>query len=165
MRGFMRKLVRKFGRKLVRVLVGKRLPKGCKEIENSVAFKIVEESLNEGVPVKMTVRGDSMFPTLAGGKDQVTLHPFTEKESLSVGDVVLFRYKKGYLLHRVIEIPNSESKIPGADSPIYLKGDALTTTEMATIGDILAIAHFQQHSPTSLFWKRTASVLRKVLII
>jgi hypothetical protein len=164
--------------------------KGCKEVENSVALQIIEESLKEGVPVKLIVMGNSMFPTLVGGKDVVTLLPFTREHSLTIGDVVLFRYKKAFLLHRVIEIPLREEEQPTRlegeqavpleedhSAPldgdkvvpiergqfVLLRGDAATTIEKIQISDILAIAHYRQRSPALLFWRRVFFFVRGTL--
>lgn len=137
---------------MIRKIKEREYLKGHKEVENSVALQIIEESLKEGVPVKLTVMGNSMFPTLLGGKDVVTLVPFTREQSLTVGDVVLFRYKKAFLLHRVIEIPHREE-----GQPVFLKGDAVTSVEKIHISDILAIAHFKRRSPALLFWRRISA--------
>ena len=125
--------------------------------------------------------GNSMFPTLVGGKDVVTLVPFTREHSLTIGDVVLFRYKKAFLLHRVIEIPlrKGDQAVPlekdhsapldgdkvapiERDQFVLLRGDAAATVEKIQISDILAIAHYRQRSPALLFWRRVCFFLRRV---
>ncbi|MFA5849786.1 MAG: S24/S26 family peptidase [Bacteroidales bacterium] len=126
-----------------------------KAIDNFIALEIIEESLKEGVSVKLTVRGNSMFPTLEEGKDVVSLVPFTQELSLCVGDVVLYRYRKGFILHRVIEIPNNEI--------VFLKGDSLTSIEKVKRSDILAVANYKRHSPIVLFVRRIRGILSPML--
>ena len=72
-----------------------------------------------------------MFPFLCDGRDLVILEHFIF-ESLKIGDVLLYRYKESYLLHRFIFAKNGM---------LYLRGDANHTNHYEVIkkGDVLGI--------------------------
>ena len=72
-----------------------------KQIPNDVFFRWVESELAEGRSVRFRLKGQSMFPLLRSGLDEVVLYPCTP-DDFRVMDVVLFRYRGGHVLHRVI---------------------------------------------------------------
>ncbi|HEY5511748.1 MAG TPA: hypothetical protein VIK10_12055 [Prolixibacteraceae bacterium] len=104
-----------------------------KIIPNSAALTIIEEHIHAGMSVKLTVRGNSMSPLLLDGIDSVMLHPCIANE-LKPQEIILFRYKGGFMLHRIIQIKLSA----GEDqvSSITTKGDAMLHTETITSEDI-----------------------------
>ena len=112
-----------------------------KKIPNAAALHIIEESILSGSSVRLTVRGNSMAPLLLDGKDVVTLRPFDPAE-LKPGVIILFRYKGGFVLHRIIGI--AQSSIDPL-TIITARGDALTTTETITFADIIAVAVVPRH--------------------
>ncbi|MCK9303943.1 MAG: S26 family signal peptidase [Bacteroidales bacterium] len=126
-----------------------------KLVENEQALAIIEEILKEGNSVKIAVRGNSMAPALIDGKDSVTLEPVAmQKRDLSVGDVILFRYKGTFLMHRIVAI-NSRGKASGAEKiMITTKGDALATSETISSEDVLAVARFKRHNRIELLLRR-----------
>ncbi len=101
-----------------------------KNIPNLSLFELVEESIAKGLEVKLRVRGNSMSPLLVDGVDIVTLRPFLP-EKLVKGDIIFFRYKEGYVLHRIVEIDNTK---------VVTKGDAMDKKEIIKISDVIAIA-------------------------
>lgn len=96
------------------------------KVENSIFFGAVEEILNEGRMVSIVMRGTSMQPILRE-PDKVTLEP--AKGRAEVGDVVLFRYGKVHLLHRIIAI-NGDN--------VTMQGDNSYSCEHIRRGDIVA---------------------------
>lgn len=96
-------------------------------IDNQLLFSLVEESLAQGKPVRLELKGTSMQPTLLSG-DVLTLSPL--KADPAVGDIVLFRHQGRTLLHRVVAV----------DGTGYtLRGDNCATCEQATRHDLLAL--------------------------
>lgn len=85
-----------------------------KEIENKLFFTCLSEEIAEGKAVILRVKGRSMLPFLRE-TDIITLIP-VDKDNLKVGDIVLFRYRKKYFLHRIIRKKNEN---------IVLQGDAI----------------------------------------
>ena len=69
------------------------------EVENSIFFAEVEERLREGQRVTIRMRGTSMTPLLRES-DKVTLAPLGGEPQ--VGDVLLFRYGRLHILHRLV---------------------------------------------------------------
>lgn len=110
---------------------------GTKIIANTAALKIIEDYIHAGISVRLTVRGNSMSPSLLDGIDSVMLHPCIPNE-LKPQEIILFRYKGGFMLHRIvqIELTAGQDKI----SSITTKGDALTHTETITPEDVVAVA-------------------------
>lgn len=70
-------------------------------LSNATFFAAVEAQLAEGLRVRMPLNGTSMEPLLHHG-ETVVVAPV--EEEVSVGEVVLFRYKDRHLLHRVVAI-------------------------------------------------------------
>lgn len=68
----------------------------------------IQELIDVGQSVKITITGNSMLPLLRHEKDQVALSSFDG--NISKGDLVLIRRFNGaYVLHRIISI-NFETK-------------------------------------------------------
>lgn len=61
----------------------------------------LEEALKEGKPIQIAPKGNSMYPFLIEGRDEVILQKVPDEE-LKRGDVVLYRSDRGILvLHRI----------------------------------------------------------------
>ena len=104
-----------------------------KYFANEVLFREVAALLKEGRQVTIPVRGQSMRPFLADGRDSVTLVSCTPDE-LTPGVVVLVREdKNGYIvLHRIIARQ--------ADR-LVLQGDGNAgSAEYAYVKDVLGMA-------------------------
>lgn len=99
------------------------------QISNDIFFAEVERLLGEGGEVVITIRGNSMQPMLRDGREKVVLRRY-EGDELQRGDVMLFRYRGGYVLHRVVSI-NGERIVFAGDGNYKLY-------ELATTKDIVA---------------------------
>lgn len=160
----------------------------ARSIPNTDALNIIEESINAGKTVRLKVRGNSMFPLLMDGFDHVILHPCNPAE-LRPGDIIFFRYKGRFLLHRIISVvqpadhpagqPTGFSSIQSTDRPednpdkqfdnraggdsglITTRGDALSKTETITFTDIIAIAEVPRHTFITRSYRRLVIFLRK----
>ena len=69
-------------------------------INNTIFFALAEDQLAAGQRVKMSLKGISMLPTLRE-EDVLTLEPMGGEPCL--GDVLLFRYAGGHIVHRLIK--------------------------------------------------------------
>lgn len=96
------------------------------KVDNQLYFAVVEERLNAGERVKITLVGTSMQPTLCPG-DTLTLEPLTGDPA--VGDVVLFRHHGHHLLHRIVAI---------TDGQYTTRGDNCAAPEHCRRSDIVA---------------------------
>lgn len=130
-------------------------------IANTVALKIIEEYIHTGMSVRLTVRGNSMSPLLLDGLDSVVLHPCIASE-LKPKEIILFRYKGGFMLHRIIQIepPARENQF----SSITTKGDAMTNTETITSEDVVAIASLPKRNLFQRIYRRIIYTVIKVKI-
>ena len=163
-------------------------PKNVLFLPNENVLPLIEEQIAAGKSVKLRVRGNSMFPILMDGRDMVALH-HVDPLQIKVGDVIFFRWSKGFLMHRVIEIvqenlvgetgssvPGSSvpgSSVPGSKSgPIagqpvarpvkfVTRGDALRSTEVVPIEDVIALAELPAHSPQTLRIRRVRGWLQR----
>ena len=95
------------------------------KVDNTLFFAAVEERLEAGERVKITLVGSSMQPTLCEG-DVLTLAPLEGEPA--VGDVVLFRFREQHRLHRIVAI---------VDSVYTLQGDNCVGTESCRRDDIV----------------------------
>jgi hypothetical protein len=92
------------------------------------------ELLRKGHHVKFRAPGDSMYPTICDG-DVVTVIPI-EGESITIGDIILYRHRSGVVAHRVIRIekrsshysprstPTPQSSVLSPQHLYLLRGDA-----------------------------------------
>ena len=73
-------------------------------LSNDLLFCEVDSMLSEGHTVTLPVKGRSMWPFIAEGRDKVVLQ---KTEVTQIGDVVLARLAGGaYVLHRVYNMAN-----------------------------------------------------------
>ena len=102
------------------------------QLPNNLFFEQVEAMLSEGNEVQLRIRGNSMRPWLRDNRDIVALTPIkTYQRSLQKGDVVLFRYRGGHILHRIVRHPGEQ---------FILSGDGnYRITEQCCADDILAV--------------------------
>ena len=124
---------------------------GTKIIANTTALEIIEEYINAGISVRLTVRGNSMSPFLLDGIDSVLLHPCIPNE-LKPQEIILFRYKGGFMLHRIIRIELSAGQYQV--SSITTKGDAQTSTETITPEDVVAVASLPKQTFMRKLYRR-----------
>lgn len=74
-----------------------------RNIPNDLFFAWVEDEIAQGHDVRIRVKGESMFPFLHNGVDDVIVAP-CKTEELSLLDVVLFRYRGKHVMHRIVNI-------------------------------------------------------------
>lgn len=91
-----------------------------KTVSNELFFAWVEEELAAGNEVRIRVKGVSMLPLLRNEKDDVKLAPCPADE-LRPMDVVLFRYRGGHLLHRIIRREGDRLWIQGDGSFVAIE--------------------------------------------
>ncbi|NTV19337.1 MAG: hypothetical protein HGA83_07900 [Bacteroidales bacterium] len=130
-----------------------------KIIPNTDALKIIEEGIKAGSSVRLTVRGNSMSPLLLDGVDIVILHPFIP-DNLKKGDVILFRYREAFLLHRIIEIQDNNSP----EGKIVTKGDALDKKEEIGFSDVVAVAEVPKTGLMKLSVRRGRILINRIII-
>ena len=68
-----------------------------------------------------------MYPLLRNGKDEVIIHPLTGEPQIL--DIILFRYKGKYILHRIVDKDGANYIIQG--DGIY------ASQEQCTLNDIV----------------------------
>lgn len=93
---------------------------------NVEMLELLAELIGEGKVVRLKVQGTSMKPFLRDGLDTVELSKPTDKE-LTRGAIVLFRYRDGFLLHRIIRRKGNELIIRGDN--IYLTEKEIVSTD------------------------------------
>ena len=105
------------------------------KVSNEIFFAAVEERIEAGERVRITLVGISMRPTLIEG-DVLTLEPLSCNPTQ--GDIVLFRYHGRHILHRIVAIENG----------VYtLRGDNSVTFESCRREDIVArVAKVEKHN-------------------
>lgn len=69
---------------------------------NNQYFAQAAERLASGTAVRLSVMGNSMLPFIIGGKDQVTLVPYTGQD-LPLGIAALYQWEGKYMIHRLVK--------------------------------------------------------------
>ncbi|MCQ2178654.1 MAG: S24/S26 family peptidase [Bacteroidales bacterium] len=95
-------------------------------LPNEILLAEVNRMLQEGHPVIIMAKGNSMLPFIRGGKDNVEL---VRNSNPAVGDLALCEIAPGhYVLHRIIRIK---------DGTITMKGDGnLRGTEQCRLENL-----------------------------
>lgn len=88
----------------------------------------IMQLLQQGMKVRLLIRGNSMRPLLVHERDRVELSLLTD-EGAKMGDVVLATVDGRYVIHRIVDITESQ---------VILRGDGNFATETCTPHDILA---------------------------
>jgi hypothetical protein len=74
-----------------------------KYLPNKDVLLLIREQIAAGRSVRLPVKGNSMSPVLLDRRDTVLLHP-VDPLKIKVGDVILYSWKDGFLMHRVVEM-------------------------------------------------------------
>ena len=99
------------------------------EINNKIFFAEVERLLTEDLTATILVRGNSMRPLLRDGCDKVVLRRSQESD-IAIGEIMLFRYRGDYIMHRVVGIDG--------DIVVFAGDGNYKTYEMAPRRDVIA---------------------------
>jgi hypothetical protein len=121
-----------------------------KYLPNKDVLLLIREQIAAGRSVRLPVRGNSMSPILQDRRDTVLLHP-VDPLKIKVGDVILYSWKDGFLLHRVVGMKESPEGIPEL---FICRGDALQTFENVPIENVIALAELPAHSSLKLLMRR-----------
>ena len=113
-------------------------------IPNEIFFEQVAETLSGGSPVTFTVKGYSMYPFMRSDKDAVCLKRY-DGGVLLRGDVVLFRYRGRYILHRIVKVTDGIS--------YELQGDGNLSGMEKAVPDTVCGVMTGRISPSGKEWK------------
>jgi signal peptidase I len=80
--------------------------------------ELSEEMLSLGIGVRFRAPGTSMHPTIRNG-DVITVEPVAP-DWLKKGDVILYRFRGGFIAHRIVNIKERN----GCGLTFILRGDA-----------------------------------------
>ena len=122
-------------------------------LPNDVLFADVCLRLEKGHAVEMPFSGRSMRPLLQEGRDVIILEPLTPDTPLQRYDVVLFRYKGEYLLHRILRI-EGETITARGDSAYIAEKETFHSSDV--VAKLVAVRNTQTGKLThcdSLKWK------------
>lgn len=97
----------------------------------------VARVLPEGCSVKVCINGESMYPFIRGGSDEVELLPYAASRPLQRWECALFEWKGCYMVHRCIEIRNGMYRMMGDGNLIQIE----EVPEEALIGILNTIYH------------------------
>ena len=127
-----------------------------KYLPNKDVLLLIREQIAAGRSVRLPVRGNSMSPLLLDQRDTVLLRP-VDPVKIKMGDVILYSWKDGFLMHRVVGIEESPAGIP---ERFICRGDALQNSENVSVENVIAIAELPAHSFLTLLMRRAWLRLR-----
>ncbi|HOO42890.1 MAG TPA: hypothetical protein P5167_05945 [Bacteroidales bacterium] len=127
-----------------------------KYLPNKDVLLLIREQIAAGRSVRLPVRGNSMSPLLLDQRDTVLLRP-VDPVKIKMGDVILYSWKDGFVMHRVVGIEESPAGLP---ERFICRGDALQNSENVPIEDVIAIAELPAHSFLTLMVRRVWLRLR-----
>lgn len=97
----------------------------------------VARMLSEGCSVKVRIDGESMYPFIRGGSDEVELLPYATSQPLKRWECALFKWKGRYMVHRCIDIRNGMYRMMGDGNLAQIE----EVPEDALIGILNTIYH------------------------
>ena len=103
-----------------------------KQFENNAFFTLVEQELKTNKTVRFKVKGNSMYPLLRSGKDEVLLGE-AENGNIREGAIVLFMAGGQHILHRLVRIYRSN------DIFIFRGDNVLGNMESCSASDIVGV--------------------------
>ena len=107
-----------------------------KRVPAEILFQIIGESLKENQNAVFTVTGNSMWPFIGHGRDQVEVAP-VKYDELKKGDIVLFKTQRGaYILHRIMKLTD-KGMITAGDGNTYIDGEFPRTSALAKVTKII----------------------------
>lgn len=93
-------------------------------INNEAYFAVVQQRLAAGDQVRIPVLGKSMLPFLRE-KDEVLLE-VAQGKRIARGDIVLARWQKRYVLHRVVHTQKNSLWLAGDNNLLQIEKVAMT---------------------------------------
>ena len=122
-------------------------------IPNEIFFAQVDDLLEAGESVQLTVKGYSMRPLLRNERNMVVLRSPAQHDALQVGDVVLFRYHGRHILHRIVAIDGDRLTIAG--DGLYLQQEhCLTRDVVGVVEMVIRKKNGRIIRTDSTYWKR-----------
>jgi len=106
---------------------------------------LIEELIESGTDIILTVTGNSMFPILRDRRDRVVLTHAGEK--LKKFDIPLYRRDGGqYILHRIVKVKGDHYYINGdnqtfIEKPVYRRQIKAVVREIQRGGMIMPVKH------------------------
>lgn len=97
----------------------------------------VARVLSEGYSVKVRIDGESMYPFIRGGSDEVELLPYAANRPLLRWECALFKWNGRYMVHRCIDIHNGKYRMMGDGNLAQIE----EVPEEALIGILSKIYH------------------------
>ncbi len=85
-------------------------------------FPVAQQLMQEGISIRLTVSGNSMWPLLRHNRDAVLINSLSRP--VRIGDIVLVRFDTStpkYLLHRVIRL-HGEDCVTAGDGNTFMDG-------------------------------------------
>lgn len=118
-----------------------------KEASNREMFSVVQQLLEEGETVKVSVKGQSMLPFFISGTT-VVLHPIAESDFVK-GNVVLGDTGRNYVIHRIL-------KVEGDMVTLFGDGNIIGTESMPRekVYGIVRIGRFHKAMARIWLWMR-----------
>ena len=108
-------------------------------------YPLIAEGLSKGGTYRFYPKGRSMLPLIREEKDSVV---FSKADSISKGDIVLYRRKNGmFVIHRIVDV--SETLTMCGDNQFVFEKDILPSQVLAKVSLI-----YKKDKPLSLDSKR-----------
>lgn len=138
-----------------------------KTLPNDILLGEVRQLIDEGHPVSLRVKGNSMLPFIYGGRDNVR---FMKSEQYHVRDIVLAEVGNGvYVVHRILSIAGDRVTLMG-DGNIYGKEqcrlcDIAGRVERIIRDDREINPYSSRYRQMDKWWRRLLPVRRWLLAI
>ena len=130
-------------------------------IPNSVLFEEVAAVLQEGREAVITPTGNSMRPFIRGGVDRVVLGL---RDTLAVGDIVLARFDRRYILHRILALDGEAVTLMG-DGNLRGRERVRTADVIGTVTAIIKPDGQRRTPGKGRLWRVLLPVRRYLLAI
>lgn len=119
----------------------------------------LEQRLQEGKVVQLSPQGISMLPFIRGGEDRVLVH---KENKLEIGDIVLVKYGKNYILHRIYAI-NGKALVLMGDGNLQGNEHVEASEVLGTVVEMVSPNGRCRKPGKAWFWRHSLPLRRYLL--
>ena len=119
----------------------------------------LEQRLQEGKVVQLSPQGISMLPFIRGGEDRVLVR---KENKLEIGDIVLVKYGKNYILHRIYAI-NGKALVLMGDGNLQGNEHVEASEVLGTVVEMVSPNGRCRKPNKAWLWRHTLPI-RKYLL-
>lgn len=119
-------------------------------MNDAIEIELMEEILNKGNELQFKALGGSMYPLIRSG-DIITVKPIKIGD-VTVGDIIFYKNKNKYFVHRLIKIVNDKSTFITRGDFLPQYDDPIDSSQI--LGKVVAVKRGNKTKNYNTYWMR-----------